>query len=66
MVGLNFGCMVLLPQVILEPNIPFLVCLQITRSDIRPHVSLVSLMIADGYLIFLSGLRGYVQINILN
>ena len=38
--------------------------LLITRPDIRPHVKwAVSLVIADGYLIFLTG--GYVWFNIL-
>ena len=33
-------------------------------SDIRPHMSAVSLVIADGQLIFLRGLCGYLQVNI--
>ena len=41
-------------------------CLQITRSDIRSHLKgAVSLVIADGHLIFLRGLCGYVWFNIL-
>ena len=35
-------------------------CLQITRSDIRPHVKwAVSIVIADGHLVFLRSLCGY-------
>ena len=41
-------------------------CMRITRSDIRLHVKwAVSLVIADGWLIFLRGLCGYVWVNIL-
>ena len=41
--------------------------LQITRSDIRPHIkwAAVSLVIVNGHLIFLRGLCGYVWVNIL-
>ena len=39
-------------------------CLQITRSDTRPHAKwAVSLVIADGHLIFLSGFCWYVWVN---
>ena len=41
-------------------------CLQIARADIRSHKkSAVSLVIADGHLIFFRGLCGYVWVNIL-
>ena len=39
-------------------------CLQITRSDIRPGITwVVSLVIADGQVIFLRGLCGYVWVD---
>ena len=45
----------------------FFQCLQITRSNIRLHIQWsVSLVIADGYLIFLKGLYGYSLVNIFN
>ena len=41
-------------------------CVQITRSDIRTRVKwAVSLVIADGHLIFLRGLCGYAWANIV-
>ena len=41
-------------------------CLQIAWSDIRPHVIWpVSLVIADGYSIFIRGMCAYVWVNIL-